>query len=142
MFEDMQLRGLAHKTQDAYLRAAWQLAEYYAWSPERISEEELRQCFLCLKNEKWVSASGFSIALFGIEFFREHTLQRQQHIFELARVSKKHRLPPTVNPRASAADSGLPAPTGVWVCLTMIYACGLRIQEEVQYSSVTLIVCG
>ena len=29
MMEDMQLRGLADKTQDAYLRAVRQLAEYY-----------------------------------------------------------------------------------------------------------------
>jgi hypothetical protein len=46
MIEDMQLRGLAEKTQDAYLRAVRQLAEYYAKSPDQISEEELRQYFL------------------------------------------------------------------------------------------------
>jgi len=46
MVEDMQLRGLSEKTQDAYVRAVRQLAEHYGRSPDRISEEELRQYFL------------------------------------------------------------------------------------------------
>ena len=40
MLEDMQLRGLAPKTQQAYIRAVRQLAEYYDKSPDQISEEE------------------------------------------------------------------------------------------------------
>ena len=42
MIEDLQLRGLSPKTQDAYVRAVRQLAEHYGKSPDRISEEELR----------------------------------------------------------------------------------------------------
>jgi integrase/recombinase XerD len=45
MLEDMQLRGLAPKTQQAYIRAVRQLAEYYDKSPDQISEEELRLYF-------------------------------------------------------------------------------------------------
>jgi hypothetical protein len=41
MMEDLQLRGLAAKTQDAYLRAVRQLAEHYHKSPDLITEEEL-----------------------------------------------------------------------------------------------------
>lgn len=43
MIEDMQLRGLKAKTQQAYIHAVKQLAEHYDKSPDRISEEELRQ---------------------------------------------------------------------------------------------------
>jgi hypothetical protein len=48
MVEDMQLRGLSEKTQEAYVRAVRQLAEHYGKSPAQISEEELRQYFLRL----------------------------------------------------------------------------------------------
>ena len=48
MVEDMQLRGLSEKTQEAYVRAVRQLAEHYGKSPDCISEEELRQYFLHL----------------------------------------------------------------------------------------------
>lgn len=42
MIEDMQLRGLADRTQEAYVLAVRQLAEHYNKSPDQISEEELR----------------------------------------------------------------------------------------------------
>jgi site-specific recombinase XerD len=52
MVEDMQLRGLAERTQDSYVRSVRQLAEYYDKSPVQVSEAELRQYFLYLQNEK------------------------------------------------------------------------------------------
>ena len=69
MLEDMQLRGLSESTQVAYVRSVRQLAEYYAKSPDEISEEELRYYFLYLKNTKRVSASTFSVILSAIKFF-------------------------------------------------------------------------
>ena len=38
MVEDMQLRGLSEKTQEAYVRAVRQLAEHYSKSPQHISD--------------------------------------------------------------------------------------------------------
>ena len=52
MIEDMQLRGLAERTQEVYVAAVRQLAEHYGKSPDQISDEELRQYFLYLTNEK------------------------------------------------------------------------------------------
>jgi integrase/recombinase XerD len=52
MIEDMQLRGFALRTQEAYLLAVRQLARYYNKSPDLVTEEELRQYFLYLKNVK------------------------------------------------------------------------------------------
>ena len=52
MIEDLQLRGLSKITQDRYMRAVRQLAGYYDKSPDKITEEELGQYFLYLKNEK------------------------------------------------------------------------------------------
>jgi hypothetical protein len=52
MLEDMQLRGLSARTQEAYTRAVWQLAAYYHRSPVQLSDEELRRYFFYLANEK------------------------------------------------------------------------------------------
>ncbi len=49
LIEDLQLHGLAIKTQDTYVRAVQQLAEYYHKSPDLITEEELRQYSLILR---------------------------------------------------------------------------------------------
>ena len=43
MIEDMQLHGLSANTQDAYVRAIKQLAEYYNRSPEQITQERVLQ---------------------------------------------------------------------------------------------------
>jgi len=45
MLEDMQLRGLSARTQEAYARAVWQLAQHYQRSPDQLSDEDLRQYF-------------------------------------------------------------------------------------------------
>ena len=93
MMEDLQLHGFAAKTQDAYVRAVKQLAEYYRKSPDLITEEELRQYLLYLTNEKHVSASTFTMTLCGLKFFYEQTLQRQWAILDLARPAREQKLP-------------------------------------------------
>jgi integrase/recombinase XerD len=50
MIEDMQLRGLAQRTQESYAQIVSQLARHYHKSPDQIGEEELREYFLYLIN--------------------------------------------------------------------------------------------
>ena len=76
MIEDMQLRGLAPLTQRAYLHAIEQFARSYGKSPVQISEEELRQYFLYLSNQKQVARSTATVALCAIKFLFEHTLRQ------------------------------------------------------------------
>jgi len=76
MLEDMQLRGLSARTQECYVAAVRQLAEHYHRSPTQITEEDLRQYFLYLANEKQVARATATIALCGIRFFYEQTLHQ------------------------------------------------------------------
>ena len=68
MIECLQLRGLSERTQESYVQAVRLLAEHYHKSPDLISEEELRQYFLYLKNVRKYSRSSTTIALCGIKF--------------------------------------------------------------------------
>jgi len=74
MIESLQLRGISERTQEAYVRAVRQLAQHYKRSPDLISEEELRQYFLYIKNVKKYSRPTTTVALCGIKFFFERTL--------------------------------------------------------------------
>jgi integrase/recombinase XerD len=131
MLDDMQLRGLASKTQEAYALAVRQLAAYYGKSPDQISEEELRDYFLYLKNEKKVSRSTCTQALCGIKFFYEQTLQRQWKTFDLIRPPKEHKLPVVLSTgEVHRILSHLEKPA-YRACLSVIYGCGLRLQEGV-----------
>ena len=68
MIEDMQLNGLAASTQEGYLNAVRGLARHYHRSPEQLTEEDLRQYFLFLANEKKVARSTATVAICGIKF--------------------------------------------------------------------------
>mgnify|MGYP003439174454 FL=1 len=48
----MQLKGLAVRTQEAYVNAVLQLSRHFKKSPDSIDEQELREYFLYLKNKK------------------------------------------------------------------------------------------
>ena len=109
MLTDMQLRGLAPKTQEAYLRAVRQLAEYYSKSPDQVTEAELRDYFLTLKNEKKASRSACTIALCGLKFFFEKTLQRQWPVWDLVRPPKSQKLPVVLSQAREAAPGRVDA---------------------------------
>ena len=52
MLGDLQLHGLGGLTQRRYVRAVRLLAEHYKIFPDRITEDELRDYFLHVKNVK------------------------------------------------------------------------------------------
>lgn len=131
MMEDLQLRGLAAKTQDSYLRAVRQLAEHYHKSPDLITEEELRLYFLYLKNDKQVSRSGFNIALSGLKFFYERTLHREWATLDLPRRTREKKLPVVLSTAEVRQILGGLRQWRYRVCLTTIYSCGLRLLEGV-----------
>jgi len=93
MIEDMQLRGYSARTQECYVRAVRQLAEHYRASPDRLREEDLRQYFLYLTNEKKFARASATIALCGIKFFFEQTLQQHWSTLEFVRPARERKLP-------------------------------------------------
>ena len=131
MIDDMQLRGFAERTQEAYLLAVSQLARHYRKSPDQINEEELRQYFLFLKNEKQVARATCTIALCGIKFFFERTLGRQWKTFEFLRPAKEKKLPVVLSVGEVGRVLTCIHRQRYRVCLTTIYACGLRLLEGV-----------
>ena len=132
MIEDMQLRGLSERTQGSYVRAVRQLAEYYGRSPDQLSEEELRQYFLYLKNEKQASRSTCTVALCGIKFLYEYTLQRDWPTLSFVRPPRERKLPVVLSREEVCRILGCLRRPHYRVCLSTIYSCGLRLQEGVQ----------
>ncbi len=132
MLEDMQLRGFASRTQEAYLSAVSQLAKHYRKSPDQINEEELRQYFLFLKNKKQAARATCTIALCGIKFFFQQTLGREWKTFEFLRPPKEKKLPVVLSVAEVGRVLACIHRQRYRVCLTTIYACGLRLLEGVR----------
>ena len=132
MIEDMQLRGFAVWTQEAYLNAVRQLAKYCRKSPDQIEEEELRQYFLFLKNEKHAARNTCTLALCGIKFFYERTLGREWKTFAFLRPPQEKKLPVVLSVGEVGRVLTCVHRQRYRVCLTLIYACGLRLLEGVR----------
>lgn len=132
MIEDMQLHSFAERTQKSYMQAVRQLAEYYHKPPDQISEEELRQYFLYLKNVKKVSRSTITLALCGIKFFYERTLERDWKVFDLIRPPQEQKLPIVLSMTEVRCILKCIHHERYRVCASLIYACGLRLLEGVQ----------
>jgi len=129
MLEDMQLRGLSPHTQRAYLHAIEHLALHYDKSPDQITEEELRQYFLYLRNEKGVTRSTATVALCAIKFFVEHTLRQRWPNLDLLRPRPTHTLPVVLSVDEVWQILAQLRVSTYRTCLSTIYTCGLRLHE-------------
>jgi integrase/recombinase XerD len=131
MIEDMQLRGLTPGTQKAYVGAVQALAVYYGKSPDHLSDEELRQYFVYLTNERQLARSTCTIALCAIKFLYEYTLRREWPLLDLVRPRKTKKLPVVLSVEEVQRILRQVYQPHYRVCLSLIYACGLRISEGI-----------
>lgn len=129
MVNDMQLRGFSERTQEAYLRAVRKLAEHYRAAPDKLSEEQLREYFLFLKNKRKFSVSSMKIAYCGIKFFFTHTLKRDWSTLNLVRAERQYRLPDVLTVEQVHAIIGAVNTLHNRTYLWTVYSCGLRLNE-------------
>ena len=90
MIEDMTLAGLAPGTQSNYILAVRRLAAHYRRSPDQLSEAEVRDYLLKLR-ERGVALGTFKTNHGGIQFLFRRTLDCDWSLFskkEFARPSK------------------------------------------------------
>ena len=95
MIQDMKLAGLVEGTRRVYVRAVRQLTAYYMVSPDRLSEREIQDYILYVRDELGVAKGTFAPILAGLKFFYVNTLG-----YEWALLTKKKS--------ASHARSGCP----------------------------------
>ncbi len=131
MIEDMQLRGLAERTQQSYVAAVKGLAQYYGKSPALLNEGELRQYLLYLKNEKKAAASTCMQALCALKFLYQHSLGRRWPILDFVKPERERKLPVVLSRAEVKQVLGCLRKAHYQVCLSTIYSCGLRLKEGV-----------
>ncbi len=129
MLQDLQLAGLSERTQEAYLRAMRQLAARFGQSPDRLTEAQVRDYFLYLKNDKKFSPSALKIAHSGIKFFYSHTVVRDWATLLKLRVPRHKSLPDvlTIDEVRRLWDAVRTPHNKAYVWT--VYSLGLRLQE-------------
>jgi integrase/recombinase XerD len=129
MHQDLKLAGLAEGTQTAYLRAVRQLAAHFRKPPDRITEHELREYLVYLKDEREYSPSSLKIAASGLIFFYTHTVPRDWLTFKDLHIPRPQSLPDVLSiAEARRLIDAVRTPhhqTFFWT----VYSLGLRLQE-------------
>jgi integrase/recombinase XerD len=127
--QDLELRGLAERSVEAYVRAVKLLSDHFRKSPDQITEDELRQYFLYNKNiRKWARTTS-TIAICGIKHFFTITLQRDWTIIKLVRPPKEKKLPPVLSISEVRRILDHVALDYHRACLFTMYSLGLRLKE-------------
>lgn len=69
--EDMRLRGYAEPTRDSYYREVKRFFERTGkgLTPQKVTEDHLREYFLHLQEERKYSVAAIKIAYSGLRFF-------------------------------------------------------------------------
>ena len=127
--EDMDLAGYSPRSIDMYVRAVRQLTKHYQKSPEKISDEELREYFLYNKNVRKWSRVASTISLCGIKYFYTLTLKREWTTLKFIRPEKEKKLPVILSREEVKAILDRVAFPHHRACLKVIYSLGLRIGE-------------
>jgi integrase/recombinase XerD len=129
MIQDMQLHGLLPSTQAVYVQAVKELAAHYRLPPDQLTEEQVRQFFLHLSQERKLAPSTLRVHLFAIKFFYRMTLKRPWQVFDLLRVRRSHKLPTVLSPQEVHQLLAAVRRPAARMSLVMMYACGLRVSE-------------
>lgn len=73
---ELVIRGMALKTQGAYIRAVYFLAKHYHKSPDELSDQELKGYLYYLVQEKKLAPSSVNQVVCGLRFFYKTVLKR------------------------------------------------------------------
>jgi integrase/recombinase XerD len=132
MLQDLQLAGLSERTQYLYTRAIRLLAERFDTPPDRLSEDQVRDFFLHLKNDKKYSSSALGVAYSAVKFFYSHTSPREWPTLERIHVPSERRLPDVLSVdevrRLIAAVRTPHNRAFLWT----VYSMGLRLEEALR----------
>ena len=74
MIQDMKLAGLVDGTAREYLRAVRQLAAYYMTAPDRLTERQVQDYILYVRDDLGIAKGTFAPLLAGLKFFYVNTL--------------------------------------------------------------------
>jgi len=130
MLEDMRMRKLEPRTQEAYIRAVRKLAAWLHRSPDTATVEDLRNFQLHLVDEG-ASPMTLNVTLTGLRFFFDVTLQRLELMARMHPVKLPHKLPVVLSPQEVSRLIAAASNVKHQAALSVAYGAGLRASEVI-----------
>jgi integrase/recombinase XerD len=132
LIEELVLRGMSDRTQEAYVHQVYQLAKYYRQPPDRLSDQQLRDYLFYLAQQRQLSASSLNQAVNAFRFFYQHVVRRDIEVLRRALPigRKEIRRPQVFSPQEleKLFTVGCAHPKDRAFLMT-VYGAGLRLNE-------------
>jgi site-specific recombinase XerD len=129
MIEDMNLHCYADSTKDVFLKSVMALGKFFNKNPADITEDEIRQYFIVLKNDETQSPHIVKNHFYALRFFYHKTMNKNWKIFQIVRPPRNHHLPTVFSHEEVQKILACVQVPIYRMCLTVIYNCGLRLNE-------------
>ena len=130
MLEDMRMRKLEPRTQEAYIRAVRKLAAWLHRSPDTATVEDLRNFQLHLV-DTGTSPMTLNVTLTGLRFFFDVTLERLELMARMHPVKLPHKLPVVLSPQEVSRLIAAASNVKHQAALSVAYGAGLRASEVI-----------
>jgi integrase/recombinase XerD len=129
MLDAMVLRGMAVRTQEAYIDAVAKLAKYYRRSPDLLDASEVQKYLLHLLEERGLSRSTVNQCSCACRFLYGSVLEREAQAMQIPLGRAPQRLPQILS-REELARLFVWSPSVKARTLLMVgYGTGLRLSE-------------
>lgn len=129
MSDDLQLAGMSKRTVHGYLRAVRQLADFCQTRPDKITQQQLRQYFLYLKNEKHFAYGSIRVAFSGIKFFYTRTCKRSWSTLATMKLQQAKTLPEVLTIAQTHRIVQACRVERIALYFWTVYSMGLRLEE-------------
>jgi integrase/recombinase XerD len=120
MIEDMSLRNLAPRTQEAYIRGCKKLAAFLRHSPDTATAEDIRLFQLHLDR-----------TMTGVAFLFRVTLRRPEIADRIEYIAEPQKIPLVLSPEEVRRLLDAAPSFKCRLLLSLAYGCGLRASEVV-----------
>jgi integrase/recombinase XerD len=128
MIEDMRMRRLEGRTQEAYIRAVRKLAAFLGRSPDTATTEDLRHFQLHLV-DTGTSPITLNSTITGLKFFFDVTLDRAEVMARMQPVKVPRTLPVVLSVHEVSRLIAAARNVKHQVALSVAYGAGLRASE-------------
>ena len=128
MEEDMRMRKLAPKTQEAYIRAVRRFTKYLGRSPDTATAEDLRLFQLHLVDEG-TSAITLNATITGLKFLFDVTMGHGDVLAKMQSVRVPHKIPVILNKQEVSRLIACAGNLKHQTALAVAYGTGLRVSE-------------
>ena len=129
MLGAMQLRGMAARTQEAYIEAVARLAQYHRCSPDALNAHQVQAYLLHLLNERKLSRSTVNQYGCAFRFLYIQVLERDRGVFQIPLAPAPQRLPEILSRQEIAGLMAAARHPKARTFFMLAYGTGLRLSE-------------